>query len=197
MKNLNSLSLILGVFTAIASSCTGPLADIKDEKEKANDNKKELIKRGKYLVTIGACHDCHSPKVMTPEGWDVDTTRLLSGHSEKDIVPPPVQTTDWVLFSNDLTSFVGPWGVSFSANLTPDDTGIRNWNLEQFKRAIRKGLYKGLDGSRPLLPPMPWQMYKTMSDDDLEAVFTYLKSIKPIHNNVPAPISPKHVISMK
>ena len=87
MKNLNSLSLILGVFTAIASSCTGPLADVKDEKEKSNDNKQELIKRGKYLVTIGACHDCHSPKVMTPEGWDVDTTRLLSGHPEKDIVP--------------------------------------------------------------------------------------------------------------
>jgi len=93
MKKLNSLSLILGVFTAIASSCTGPhTTEVKDEKE--IDHKQELIKRGKYLVTIGACHDCHSPKVMTPEGWEVDTTRLLSGHPEKDIVPRPVQTSD-------------------------------------------------------------------------------------------------------
>jgi hypothetical protein len=197
MKKLNSLSLIVGVLTAIASSCNGPLADVRYEEKKSNDNKEELIKRGKYLVTIGACHDCHSPKVMTTAGWDVDTTRLLSGHPEKDTVPLPLQTKNWVLFSNDLTSFVGPWGVSFSANLTPDDTGIRNWNLEQFKRAIRKGLYKGLEGSRPLLPPMPWQMYKTMNDNDLEAVFTYLKSIKPVQNNVPAPISPKNVTYMK
>jgi hypothetical protein len=121
---------------------------------------------------------------------------LLSGHPANDAVPKAIPTQDWVLFSNDLTAFVGPWGVSFSANLTPDDTGIGNWTLDQFKRAIRKGLYKGLDGSRPLLPPMPWQMYKTFSDEDLEAVFTYLKSLKPVSNNVPAPISPKDLAKM-
>ncbi|HEY5917726.1 MAG TPA: diheme cytochrome c-553 [Chryseolinea sp.] len=187
MKNLNSLSLILGVFTAIVSSCSGPLAD---EKEMSNDNKEELIKRGKYLVTIGACHDCHSPKIFTPEGFDIDTTRILSGHPANDEIPKTLNTKDWVLFSNDLTAFVGPWGVSFSANLTPDDTGIGNWTFDQFRRAIRKGLYKGLEGSRALRPPMPWQMYKTMTDDDLNAVFTYLKSIKPVQNLVPPPISP-------
>ncbi len=193
MKKMNSLSLILGVVAAIVSSCTTPLAEIGDEEENATINKEELIKRGKYLVTVGACHDCHSPKIMTPQGFDIDSARLLSGHPATDEIPEAVVTSDWVLFSNDLTAFVGPWGVSFSANLTPDDTGIGNWTLDQFKRAIRKGLYKGLEGSRPLRPPMPWQMYKTFSDDDLEAVFTYLKSIKPVQNNVPPPISPKDI----
>lgn len=197
MKTKNRLALIFGVVTAIASSCTGPLSDIKVVDEKVANNKKELIKRGKYLVTIGACHDCHSPKILTPEGFDIDSARLLSGHPADDEVPKAVITNDWVLFSNDLTAFVGPWGVSFSANLTPDDTGIGNWTLDQFKRAIRKGLYKGLEGSRPLRPPMPWQMYKTMSDEDLEAVFTYLKSIKPVSNLVPAPISPKDINKIK
>lgn len=193
MKKRNNLSLVLGVVTAIASSCTGPLSELGDDQEKNAVSKQELIKRGKYLVTIGACHDCHSPKILTPEGFDIDSARLLSGHPATDEIPKAVITNDWVLFSNDLTAFVGPWGVSFSANLTPDDTGIGNWTLDQFKRAIRKGLYKGLEGSRQLRPPMPWQMYKTMSDDDLEAVFTYLKSIKPVQNNVPAPISPKDI----
>ena len=197
MKKRNTFSLILGVFAAVASSCTGPLGEIGDEEEKATLNKEQLIKRGKYLVTVGACHDCHSPKILTPAGFDIDSARLLSGHPADDKVPAPVVTSDWVLFSNDLTAFVGPWGVSFSANLTPDDTGIGNWTLEQFKRAIRKGLYKGLEGSRPLRPPMPWQMYKTFSDEDLEAVFTYLKSIKPVQNNVPPPISPKDISKTK
>ena len=197
MKPRNSLSLIFGVVTAIASSCSGPLAETRDEEKNVYDNKKELIKRGKYLVTIGACHDCHSPKILTPQGFDIDSARLLSGHPANDEVPKALITNDWVLFSNDLTAFVGPWGVSFSANLTPDDTGIGNWTLDQFKRAIRKGLYKGLEGSRALRPPMPWQMYRTMSDDDLEAVFTYLKSIKPVQNLVPAPISPKDINKSK
>lgn len=197
MKKRNSLALILGLVSAVASSCTGPHAETMNDQEKANINKKELIKRGKYLVTIGACHDCHSPKILTPAGFDIDSARLLSGHPASDNVPEALITNDWVLFSNDLTAFVGPWGMSFSANLTPDDTGIGNWTLEQFKRAIRKGLSKGLEGSRPLRPPMPWQMYKTMNDDDLEAVFTYLKSIKPVQNNVPPPISPKDLNKLK
>lgn len=193
MKKRNTFSLLLGVVAAAASSCNGPIADIGAKEEKATLTKEQLIKRGKYLVTVGACHDCHSPKILTPQGFDIDSARLLSGHPAEDKVPTPVITNDWVLFSNDLTAFVGPWGVSFSANLTPDDTGIGNWTLEQFKRAIRKGLYKGLEGSRPLRPPMPWQMYKTFSDEDLEAVFTYLKSIKPVQNNVPPPISPRDI----
>ena len=102
-----------------------------------------------------------------------------------------VKTKDWILFSNGLTAAVGPWGVSYAANLTPDDTGIGNWKFEQFEIAIRKGKYKGIESNRPLLPPMPWQMISNMTDEDLKAVFTYLKSLPPVNNLVPAPVSPE------
>lgn len=150
----------------------------------------ELISRGEYLVTIGACHDCHSPKVMTAMGPEPDTSRLLSGHPHDLPVSEIPDNKEWVLFSMDLTTFVGPWGVSFAANLTPDDTGIGNWSFEQFKTAIRKGKAKGLETNRDLLPPMPWQMYRNFTDEDLRAIFTYLKSLKPIENLVPQPVPP-------
>lgn len=150
----------------------------------------EMIKRGAYLVTVGACHDCHSPKVMTPMGPEPDTSRLLSGHPAGEPLPPIPDTDDWVMFSMGLTSAVGPWGVSYAANLTPDETGIGAWSYEQFETAIRKGKYKGLETGRDLLPPMPWQMFKNYSDTDLHAIFAYLKSLKPIDNLVPSPIPP-------
>ncbi|MBL7857389.1 MAG: diheme cytochrome c-553 [Cyclobacteriaceae bacterium] len=156
-------------------------------------SQQELIQRGKYLTTIGACHDCHSPKIMTPAGPAPDPERLLSGHPSDEPIPPLPGRTDWILFSPGLTAFVGPWGISYAANLSPDDTGTGNWTFEQFKTAIRKGKYKGLEGSRELLPPMPWDMYKNMTDDDLKAIFVYLRSIKPVSNVVPAPVSPNNL----
>ena len=175
--------------------CSGPVKDSDSAESKIDLSQDELIARGKYLVTIGACHDCHSPKIITPEGIAIDTTRLLSGHPADQAIPPVVQTKDWVLFNGGLTAFVGPWGISYSANLTPDDTGIRHWTFKQFETAIRKGKSKGLEGARPLLPPMPWEMYRNMTDEDLKSVFTYLKSLPPINNLVPAPISPNEMIS--
>ena len=102
----------------------------------------------------------------------------------------PVDNDGWALMSMDLTAAVGPWGTSFAANLTSDATGIGNWTEEQFERALRHGLYKGLEGSRPLLPPMPWQNLVNMKPEDMKAVFAYLKSTKPVENVVPAPIPP-------
>jgi len=179
---------------AVMMACSGP-EEKSEQAQNVETSQEELIKRGKYLTTIGACHDCHSPKIFTPTGFELDTARIFSGHPQDEKIPSIVSTKDWVLFGQGLTSFVGPWGVSFSANLTPDDTGIGNWSLEQFKTALRKGKYKGLEGSRPLLPPMPWQMYKNFTDEDMQAIFTYLKSIKPVQNVVPAPISPKQLES--
>ena len=92
--------------------------------------------------------------------------------------------------TGDLTSWIGPWGISYTANLTSDSTGIGNWKEEQFIYALREGKYKGLPSSRPLLPPMPWQMYKHMTDGELKAIFAYLKSTKPINNVVPPPEPP-------
>jgi len=168
-------------------NCNEPAKTPSEESTVSNE---AMIARGKYLTTIGACHDCHSPKVMTPNGPEPDTTRLLSGHPQADPLGSVIKTNEWILFSNDLTTFVGPWGISYSANLTPDETGIGNWKLEQFMTAIRKGKYKGLENGRSLLPPMPWQMYRNMTDDDLKAVFAYLKSLPPIKNLVPPTVPP-------
>jgi hypothetical protein len=181
------LSLVTACTTKTETTTT---VDLSDE---------ELIKRGYYLVTIGACHDCHSPKIMTPAGPEPDPSRLLSGHP-KEVSTPEISATNpnWILFeANHFTAFVGPWGVSYAANLTPHDTGIGNWSFDQFKTAIRKGKYKGLEGSRDLLPPMPWQMYRNFTDDDLKAIFAYLRSIKPIDNLVPTPISQNDLIAKK
>jgi hypothetical protein len=55
---------------------------------------------------------------------------------------------------------------------------------------MTQGKYKGLDNSRMLMPPMPWQSYSEMKEEDLNAIFEYLKTIKPIENIVPNHIPP-------
>jgi hypothetical protein len=150
-----------------------------------------LVERGKYLVEIMGCHDCHSPKQMGPNGPYLDPERILSGYpADRPLPPQPVSHEGWALLNMDLTAAVGPWGTTFAANITSDESGIGNWTEEQFERALKKGLYKGSEGSRPLLPPMPWQNYVNMSKEDVSAVFAYLKSTKPVANVVPAPIPP-------
>jgi hypothetical protein len=94
-----------------------------------------------------------------------------------------------MLFSDDLTTAVGAWGQSFAANLTSDATGTGNWKEEQFIKAIRDGKYKGLDNTRPLLMPMPWFVYKNLTDDDLKSIFAFLQTTNPVKNVVPAPRS--------
>ena len=101
-------------------------------------------------------------------------------------IPEGVPLGPWALFNGELTAAIGPWGVSFAGNLTPHETGIGNWTLEQFSKAVREGKYKGLDNSRPLMPPMPVEGFKHMTDADLEAIFAFLKTVKPIDNVVPA-----------
>lgn len=151
------------------------------------------IERGRYLVAVGGCHDCHSPKMLTAQGPMPDTTRLLSGHPQ-DMVLPEIDSNQvgpgkWILFNEHLTCAVGPWGVSFAANLTPDkETGAGAWPEEMFIQAIRAG--KHLGSGRPILPPMPWQNLAELTDEDLKAIHAYLRSIPPIRNQVPDPIPP-------
>jgi hypothetical protein len=138
------------------------------------------------------CNDCHTPKIMGKFGPEPDPQRLLSGHPSKlplaKVEPAPLK--DWVLFNHMSTAVVGPWGVSFAANITSDVSGIGNWTEEQFFTAIRKGKYKGMENGRNLLPPMPWPAYAKATDEELRAIFAYLKSTPPIENVVPAPIPP-------
>ena len=185
--------LMLAIVLTLASCHTEIRREVQPEDPKPALSEQELIKRGKYLTTVAGCNDCHSPKVMTPHGPEPDTTRMLSGHPSGDPLPPMVKTNDWVLFNMGLTAFVGPWGVSYAANLSPDETGIGNWDFKQFETAIRKGKYKGLENGRDLLPPMPWQMYRSMTDEDLRSVFAYLKSLPPVDNIVPAARSPRQL----
>lgn len=125
-------------------------------------------------------------------GPEIDTAHMLSGHPAKMPLGKisAASLKEWVLFNPTQTAIAGPWGVSFAANLTSDASGIGNWSEEQFFTALRKGKFKGMEGGRSLLPPMPWQTIGAASDDDLRAIFTYLKSTQPVENVVPAPIAP-------
>lgn len=161
----------------------------------------DLVTRGQYMVMAGGCNDCHSPKVFGPQGPSFDSARLLSGHPAADPLPPvdkkALQPGSWMLFAPDLTSAVGPWGISYAANLTPDSaTGIGAWNEAIFIRALRTGKHMGQETGRPILPPMPWPTIAKMTDEDLKAMFAFLRTLKPISNRVPNPVPPNEVTTM-
>src|SRR5690606_28119475 len=120
--------------------------------------------------------DCHSPKRMSENGPEIVPETMLSGYpADRPIqaVNKTALSEGWGLMNVDLTQAAGPWGVSFAANLTSDASGIGNWTEDQFRKALVEGKYKGMDGGRMLLPPMPWQNFKDIKDDDLKAIFTY------------------------
>ncbi|WMI69049.1 diheme cytochrome c-553 [Mangrovimonas sp. YM274] len=159
----------------------------------ATPSPESVIEKGKYLVGIMGCNDCHSPKRMGPKGPEIIPELLLSGYpSDRPVAKfeSPMIKEGFAMFYPDLTAGAGPWGISFAANLTPDDTGIGSWSETQFKKALKEGKFKGMDNGRMLLPPMPWTNYADLKDEDLHAMFMYLKSIQPVENVVPAPIAP-------
>jgi hypothetical protein len=189
MKKILVIVLMAATLTALLNACTDSSAGLNKPVVMTHDS---LVNRGQYLVNIMGCNDCHSPKRMGPHGPEPDPALLLSGHPSAMPLAPidPKATEGWVLFNMNATAMVGPWGISYSANLTSDSTGIGGWSEKQFFKAIREGKYKGLDGNRMILPPMPWPMYAKASDEDLKAIFTYLKSTKPVKNVVPAAVPP-------
>jgi mono/diheme cytochrome c family protein len=183
-KTMRTLIFVLayGIILCALSAC-----------EKKND----IVKRGEYLVTITGCHDCHTPKIQGPGGVPApDTTRLLSGHPEN--LPYPTWTPDdlqqrnaLALTTSMLTAWAGPWGVSFASNLTPDKaTGLGEWSEATFIQAIRTGKHQGQPNGRDILPPMPWPDFKQATDEDLKAIWAYLRSLPPIKNQVPLPVPP-------
>jgi mono/diheme cytochrome c family protein len=142
------------------------------------------VERGRYLVRITGCHDCHSPKI---KGMTPDLDRALSGRPTTTPLPTP--TKDEVHAAPDLTAWTGPWGYSVASNLTPDPTtGIANrYNEANFIATMRTG--KKPNGT-PIMPPMPSDVYQNMTDDDLKAIFAYLRTIKPIRNAVYSGLTP-------
>lgn len=154
------------------------------------------LARGRYLVTVAGCNDCHTPWHEGPNGPEPDMSRMLSGHPEDaDLPPPPAPVGPWTgAASVTNTAWSGPWGVSFTANLTPDpETGLGRWTQRNFTETIRTGRHLGR--GRPVLPPMPIPMYKNFTDADLEAIFTYLQSIPPVRNRVPEPLPPETAVA--
>lgn len=122
------------------------------------------IERGKYLVTIAGCHDCHTPGGLYGAP---DESRTLAGSE---------------------VGWQGPWGVSYGSNLTPDpETGLGRWSEADIVKTLRTG---SRPDRTPLLPPMPWPNFARMTDEDLAAVAAYLKSLPPVKHRVPARVAP-------
>jgi hypothetical protein len=183
------LSAILLLVLLSQSGCS-------DEGMNKPKTQEEMIALGKYIVHTSACDDCHTPKIFNETGFILDTTRLLSGHPQGETLPSlDVKAVDpgkWLACNMGLTAWVGPWGVSYASNITPDKaTGIGTLSEEMFLKTMKEGKYMGV--GRPLLPPMPWEVYGQKTDDDLRAIYAYLMSIKPIHNEVPQPVPPDNV----
>lgn len=198
MKKLPVIVLVCSTFF---------LCQCSDNKSEENDNKKDTVlvgnksnggydsqaKWGEHLVMANGCGDCHTPKKMGPMGPEDDSTLLLSGHPAKTPAPDvdrAAMESKGLAVTQTLTAWVGPWGISYAANLTSDETGIGTWSEEQFLFSIRNGKQKGLAGSRDILPPMPWRSIRNYTDDELKAIFAYLKSTKPISNMVAPPSPP-------
>ena len=150
------------------------------------------VARGKYLVSAMGCSGCHTPKTMTSVGPRSDESRFLAGHPEGSVLGPPPRLAagPWVAVSAwDTTAWSGPWGVSYSANLTPDEnTGIGSWSEDTFVGALRTGRHMGV--SRPILPPMPWGAFRNLADEDLRSIYAYLRTVPPVRNRVPEPLPP-------
>jgi hypothetical protein len=184
---------IVAVSVFIIMACNNTKTETPSESIQNFGGFESQVKWGEHLVLIGGCDHCHSPKKMGPMGPEPDTAFGFSGHQSNAPVPDvnkkEIQDKGLIV-TNDLTAWVGPWGVSFASNLSPDSTGIGLWKEEQFITALRKGVTKGIIGSRPILPPMPWQSFGLMSDDELKAMFAFLKSTKAVKNIVPQPLPP-------
>lgn len=161
----------------------------------SSGDKGEQVKRGEYLVDLGGCNMCHTPKIMTSSGKELDQSRLLSGHPQDDTLSEyttEAENADGQVTKSNfhMTQWSGPWGVSYAANLTPDkETGIGNWSEDTFIKTIRTGRHMG--SGRQIQLPMPVNIFAQFSDADLKAIFAYLHSIKPIKNRVPPSIPAK------
>ncbi len=175
----------------IAVAVALPMAGLLLAAKSPQEAKAAKVARGKYLVTAIGCSDCHTPVKMGPKGPEPDMSRFLSGHPADANFPPPPKLAPgpWFAVVGSFTAWAGPWGISYSANLTPDQkTGLGIWTEDIFVKALRSGKHYGV--ARDILPPMPWQSVSTLTDEDLKAMYAFLRTIPPIENRVPEPVPP-------
>jgi mono/diheme cytochrome c family protein len=196
---MNKLFACIAAFGALGliglASCQESRSDGDARRSDAKpSSSKNQVERGRYLVTIGGCSDCHTPFKMGPKGPEPDMTRFMSGHPQDFKLPPPPREIGhgpWMLAGAATnTAFAGPWGVSYAMNLTADpSSAFSAFTEEIFINAMRTGKHFG--ESRPIAPPMPWQALAQASDADLKAMYAYLKTIPPVKNRVPEYQPPK------
>ncbi len=129
-----------------------------------------LTERGKYLVGLGGCTDCHTPGNFLGHP---DMKRYLGG--------------------SDVGFAIPGLGVFVGRNLTPDkETGLGNWTRKQIITALTTG--KRPDG-RMLAPIMPWRAFGKLRKADQTAIAAYLQSLPPVHNAVPGPFGPNEKVT--
>jgi len=191
---MNARALVLATATAFFSIVVVWRLSGATPAEASSSNKSaslDRVARGKYLVAAMGCGDCHTPMKMGDKGPEPDMARMLSGHPDFMKLPPaPAPQGIWgISAAMTMTAWSGPWGTSFTANLTPDaETGLGKWTEDNFVQTIRNGRHMGV--GRPILPPMPIPAFMNFSDDDLKSIFAYLKTVPAVKNRVPAPLPP-------
>ena len=196
MERLIRLTKMWTCLSAVVVLASSAQAQNSTKASKSSGTDK-AVKRGQYLVQIAGCNDCHTPWNFNKElNMPLpDMSRFLSGHPEN--APDPVGAVgaqDIGLIGPTFTSFKMPFGTVYAANLTPDkDTGMGSWREADFIKALRTGKHFGGNG-RAILPPMPWIDFAKMTDEDLKAIFAFLRSIRPIRNAVPDPKVPTQAI---
>jgi cytochrome c553 len=182
---------LLAASAAVIVSATA--APVMTAAPKAAAPRARSVERGAYLVRIMGCNHCHTPYKMGPNGPEPDMSRRLSGHPAELAMPkaPSLGDTPWAwIAAGTNTAFAGPWGVSFTANLTPDpETGLGKWTAETFIATMKTGRHEGK--GRPVLPPMPVENLANLSDSDIRDLFAYLQTLTPVRNRVPAPVDPR------
>ena len=192
MKRISTTAIMLVAVTLIFTQCS-------DEKTATTEEVKPVVaaqfggfdsqvKWGERLVFVGGCNDCHTPKKMGAHGPENDMSLMLSGHPGNT----PAAAFDakeaakkGLIITSTFTAWTGPWGVTYAANLTSDSTGIGTWKEEQFLKALKEKKWMGLDNTRPLMPPMSMMPVTEMTEDEIKAIFAYLKTTPPIKNVIP------------
>jgi mono/diheme cytochrome c family protein len=154
----------------------------------------DVVKRGKYLVdTIGACGQCHTPR----KGAEPDMSMYLAGHPANAPYPKYDFKTMmgqgiFMVTAQTMTAFAAPFGTTFATNLTPDkETGLGEWTEQMFIGAMRTGRHQGVESNRKIFPPMPAKNYSEMSEEDLKAIWAYLKTVNAVKNDVPPALNPR------
>lgn len=188
MKNAFVLAAVVLTAAALNGCQAPPQQAAESPAASAATAPFDAVAHGKYLTTIMGCNDCHTPMTgMGPEGPIYDESRYLAGHpGDVTLPPPPAIAPPWFL-AGTMTAFAGPWGISYAANITPDSlSGIGIWTEDIFIQAMRTGRHMGV--ARPILPPMPWPSVAALTDQDIKAMYAYLRTIPAVSNTVPQPV---------